>query len=146
MDLLFNLFEHLGILFEEGSRGFTTLADPLVLVAVPCTGPLDDIQFGGYIKDTAYRVDTLCVDDVEFGDAERRCNFVFDHFHFDTVAVFFAVFLQGLYASDIETNRGVELEGVTTGGGLRVAVHDTNFLTKLVDEDNCGVGLAHHGG
>ena len=49
-------------------------------------------------------------------------------------------------ATDIEPNRSIELQGITTGGGLRITEHHTDLLTKLVDEDNGGVGLIDRSG
>ena len=44
--------------------------------------------------------------------------------------------------SDIHPDRGVELEGVTPRGGLRVAKHDANLHPDLIDEDDCRMGFA----
>ena len=54
--------------------------------------------------------------------------------------------LQALHAADVDAHRRIILQGTAAGGHLRVAVHDTHFLTQLVDEHAHGVGLADDAG
>src|SRR3546814_7953657 len=49
--------------------------------------------------------------------------------------------LQRLDASHVETDRGIELQGPTTRGGLRRAEHHADLLAQLVDEDRGGAGV-----
>ena len=54
--------------------------------------------------------------------------------------------LDSTYLADVEANRSVELQRVTTRGGLWVAEHHADLLAKLVDEDTGGVGLVDSSG
>ena len=54
-------------------------------------------------------------------------------------------FLYGSGLADVQTHTGIELQGITTGGGFWIAEHDTNLLTQLVDEDAGGIGLGYGG-
>jgi predicted outer membrane repeat protein len=48
--------------------------------------------------------------------------------------------LEGLDAADVEAHRGVELECLAAGRGLRAAEEHTDLLAELVDEDHRGAG------
>ena len=43
-------------------------------------------------------------------------------------------------AADVEPERGVELERLAAGGGLRIAEHDADLLAQLIDEHHRAVG------
>ena len=57
------------------------------------------------------------------------------------VAVCFVAVLEVLSLSDIHTDGCIELQCLTAGRDLRVAVHDADLFTELVDEHNNTVGL-----
>ena len=44
-------------------------------------------------------------------------------------------------AADVQAHGCVEFEGVAAGGGFRIAEHDADFLTKLVDENAACAGF-----
>ena len=67
-------------------------------------------------------------------------HLVLDHFDAGLVADDFFAGLDGADAADVEAHRGVELERVAAGGGLRVAEHHADLHADLVDEDDHGVG------
>ena len=50
--------------------------------------------------------------------------------------------LQAFHAADVDTHRGIILQGAAAGGDLRAAVDDAHLLAQLVDEDADRVGLA----
>src|SRR3546814_5981189 len=54
--------------------------------------------------------------------------------------------LDGGEAADVEADRGIELQRMAAGGGLRVAEHHTDLHADLVDEDHHGVRLGDRGG
>ena len=49
-------------------------------------------------------------------------------------------------AADVQTHGCVELEGVAAGGCFRIAEHNADFLTQLVDENAAGAGFGDVGG
>ena len=59
-----------------------------------------------------------------------------------TVADDLAALLQCLDTAYIHTDGRVELQCTATGRSLRIAEHDTDLFTQLVDKDHGTVGLA----
>ena len=132
----------LGVLLQPGDRVVAALADVVALVAVP--GALADHHAGflRQIQQAAQGADAAAEEDVELGDAEGRRHLVLGHLHLGPDAVFLGAALEGLDAADVEPHRGVELEGVAAGGGLRIAVGDADLLAQLVEEDHRAARLA----
>ena len=97
-------------------------------------------MFDSKVHQLAIAVDTLTVKDLEFGLLKRRCYFVFNHLNPGFITNNFIAILDRTYTTDIQSHRGVKLQGITTGGGFRVAKHYTNFHTNLVNKDNQAVG------
>ena len=118
------------------------MADVVALVAVPSAFTYDDAVFFGEVQKAANRANSAAKQDVEFGNAEGRSHLVLGHLHLRANAEFFGAALEGLNASDVQAHGGVELQGVTTGGGFGVAVGHANLLTQLVQEDHGATGLA----
>src|SRR3546814_20262237 len=54
--------------------------------------------------------------------------------------------LDGADAPDVETDRGIELQGMAAGRGLGIAEHPADLHADLVDEDDQGVGLGDRRG
>src|SRR4029078_7076581 len=81
---------------------------------------------------------TRAVVDLEVGLAERWRALVLDDLDLALAADRLVAALDRFLAPDVEAHRAVELEGVATGRGLRVAVHDADLLAKLIDEDDDG--------
>src|ERR1700748_787927 len=72
---------------------------------------------------------------IEFDNLERRSNFVFYNFHFHAVTDnIVGSFFDLANTTDIEANRSIELQRVTTGCCFRVSEHNTDLFAKLVDE------------
>ena len=88
-------------------------------------------------------VDALAVHDLEFGLLERRRHLVLDDFYAGFVTHHFVAILHCADAADVQTHGGVELQGVTAGGGFRRAEHHTDLHTNLVDEHHQAVGVLH---
>ena len=82
---------------------------------------------------------------VKLGLLERRGHLVLDHLHFYVIAQGIVPVLDLRGATDVQPHGSVELEGVAAGGGFRIAEHDANLLTQLVDEDAAGVGFGDVG-
>ena len=99
---------------------------------MPCaSAELDDLALAG---------DALAVHDLELRLAERRRHLVLHHLDAGHVADDFLAVLDRADAADVEAHRGVELQRVAAGGGLRVAEHHADLHADLVDEDDDGVG------
>ena len=54
----------------------------------------------------------------------------------------FLAVLDGANPSDVDANRRVEFKGVATRCCFRIAKHDTDLHTDLVDKNNRGHGLS----
>src|SRR5690606_10963571 len=90
--------------------------------------------------------DSHTVHNVELGLLERRCHLVLDYLDSGAVTNGIGSLFEGLNAANIEAHRSVELERLTTGGGLRTAEEYTDLFTQLVNEDSRGLGLVQHTG
>ncbi|MNC21887.1 hypothetical protein D3C75_698740 [compost metagenome] len=72
----------------------------------------------------------------------KRCsNFIFNDFNAGFTPHHVITIFHCANTTDIQTDRSVELQRVTTGSGFWVTKHHTNFHTNLVDEDKQGIGL-----
>ena len=80
------------------------------------------------------------------GQLEGRGHLVLHHLDLGLVADHLVALLDRAGAADVQAHRGVELEGVTAGGGLRAAEHDADLHADLVDEDDDAVGALDVGG
>ena len=86
--------------------------------------------------------DALTIHDVKDRFLEGRRYLVLDDLGTGTVADDFRSILDGLHPADINTHRGVELQGITARRRFGIAEHDADLLAQLVDEDTRRVGLA----
>lgn len=73
------------VFFQPNAYIVFTLADFCAVVAVPCTGFLNDVMFDAQVNQFAFPADAFTVKNIEFGLTERRRNFVFDDFDFGFV-------------------------------------------------------------
>ena len=107
---------------------------------------MDNILFHGQVQQRSLRADPFPVDDVEFSDPERRGHLVFDHLHLGPVADDLRAVLQLLSLADVQPHGGVELQGAAAGRRLRIAVHDADLFTQLVDKDRDAARLVDRAG
>src|SRR6185503_20244607 len=126
-DLLFDLLSHGRVLPEEVAAVVLALAEPVAAVDVPGAGFLDHAVDHAQLQHFALARDALAVQDVEFGVAEGRRDLVLHHLDARLRADHFLALLDGADAADVHAHRGVELERVAAGGGLRVAEHDADL-------------------
>src|SRR5213594_1462641 len=131
-----DLRRDLGMLAQEVARVLAALADAIAAESVPGAGLLDDALLGRDVDQLSLLGDAGAVQDVELRLAERRRHLVLHHLHLGAAADHLVAVLDGAEAADVEPDRGVELERVAAGGGLRVAEHDTDLHADLVDEDD----------
>ena len=88
----------------------------------------------------------LTVQNVEFGIHERRCHFVFYNTHPCAVSHDILAVLNGADATDIKPDRGIELQRISPGSGLRISEYHPDFHAYLVDKNNDCTGLADSAG
>ena len=88
-------------------------------------------------------VDALTVHDLEFCLPERRRYLVLDDFYAGFVAHHLVAVFHRTDTANIKAHRGVEFQGVTTGGGLGATEHNANLHTDLVDEHHQAIGVLH---
>src|SRR5438067_2934332 len=149
-ELLVKLALHVGedlrMQLEKVARVLAALPDALAAVAEPGAALLDDVVLHRQIEQVSLAGDALAIKDVELDLAEWRRHLVLHHLHPRAIADHRLAVLDGADPADVEPLRGVELERVAAGGGLRVAEHHADLHADLVDEDDGGVGLADGGG
>ena len=138
----FQLFCKFRIVLNALFGSIAALSQFGIVVTVPGTALLDDAQFSTQIDDFAAAGNTFTKHDVEFSFAERRSNFVLYYFHAYLVTDHFFSVFQLVGTPDVQTYGSIEFQGVTAGGCFRIAEHDTDFLTQLIDEDTGGIGFA----
>ncbi len=107
---------------------------------------MNDFEFCGEVEHISGSGDAFIEHDIELRGAEGRRNFVFNNLDTGAIADDFITHFDRLDAAHIEPNGGVELKGIPSGGGLGVAEHHTDFLAKLVGEDDSGLGLVDGAG
>ena len=91
-------------------------------------------------------IDARAIHDLEFGLFKWRRYFVLNHLNPSFITYDLVPLLDRTNAANVETNRRIKLEGVTTGCGLRASKHHTDLHTNLVDENNKAVGLLNGAG
>src|SRR5688572_22451337 len=135
-DFDFDLGGEVGVLFDEQFGVLTALAEADVAVGEPGTGLLDDLVLDADVEELAGLGDAFAVADVELRLPEGCGHLVLDDLHLDARADHFLAFFDLVRAADVQAHGRIELESPAAGGGLRVAEHDTNFFTNLVDENH----------
>ncbi len=140
-EFVLDLGEHLHVLFQEITGVVATLAESLAVVAVPSPGLVDDVRLDGEVEHVTAAADALTEEDIELADLERRGHLVLDDLDPRAVADGLVADLDRADAADIEALRGVELQGIAAGGGLRAAEHHADLHADLVDEEERGVAL-----
>ena len=73
---VFDLAANVGVFLQENPRIFAALAEAFVLVRNPGAGFFEQAFGDAEINQIAFARDAFAVDDVEFGFAERRGDFV----------------------------------------------------------------------
>src|SRR5690606_33850738 len=137
-DLLLDLDGELGVVPQEAASVFLALAELVPLVGEPGTGLAHDPVLHAEVDEPALPGDAPAVEDVELGLLERRGHLVLDDLGARAVADRLGALLEGLDAADVDTHRGVELQRLAAGGGLRGAEEHPDLLAQLVDEDRRG--------
>ena len=105
-------------------------------IAEPGAATGDDLVHHAQIENVSLIADAPIVHHVEFGDAERRGDFVFDHLGPYSLTHDILTVFQLPNAADVDAAGTVELQRPTTRGCFRTAKHNANLFTNLVDEDH----------
>ena len=100
------------------------MTESFAIVLQEGSGFVHDTILDGEVENVTNFRNALVIHDVKFGGAERRSNFVFDDFNFSAVTGDIVTFFDLTDSSNIETNRGVELESVAAGRGFWIAEHE----------------------
>ena len=83
--------------------------------------------------------------DIELCLAEWRSHLVFYNFHTHLVSLDLVTIFQLSNTTDIQTDRSIEFQCVTTCRRFRVSEHYTDLITQLVDEDTGRIRLIDRG-
>src|SRR5271165_1060159 len=145
-DLVLELFGQLRMLLEIGFGVLAALADARLAIGIPRARLADDVLLQADVDERTGAADAFAVRDVELSDFERRRDLVLDHFDARARADDVSADFDGLQLADVQTHRRVELERAAAAGGFRVAEHDADLLTDLVDEHHRRLGLADRRG
>src|SRR5690606_10670379 len=116
--------------------------DALFAVAVPGAGLLDQLGFHAHVDQFAFAADAFAIQDLGDDLLERRRQLVLDDLDLGLVADDLVALLDRADTTDVQTDRGVELQGVAAGGHFRALArhHHADLVTQLVDEHHQGVG------
>ena len=117
------------------------MPDALVAYGEPAATLVDEFQLYCKIDHLTPFGDAFAVHNIEISLFEGRRAFILDDLGACTVANDLGAVFDGLCAADVDTDRSIELQRVAAGCRLRVAVHDSDFHTQLVDEDHDAVCL-----
>src|SRR5699024_5957778 len=118
-----------------------------VAVGEPVAALLDGSQLHCQVQNLANLADSFPEHNVKLCFLEGRCHLVLDHFGPGAVSDKVAAgILQALNTADINTDTGIIFQSPAACGDFRVAIDNAHLLTKLVDKDTDGVGLADNAG
>src|SRR5262249_52483787 len=127
-NLALDLLEQFLVVIEEDLGVFAALTELHVAVAEPGALLFDDVVFAGEVDHVGGAADAAVEHDVEHGLAEGRGDFVLNYAGLDLVAGHAVALLDRGDAADVDTDRAVEFQGATAGGGLGIAEHDADLL------------------
>src|SRR6266446_482083 len=142
----FELFANVFVFLQEDAGVIAALAHALAAKADPRTALFEQAFFDTEVDQVAFAGDTFTVENVEFGFAEGRGDFVLHHFAAGARTDDAVAFLDGLNAANVQANGSVELQRAAAGGGFRVTEHHADLFADLVDEDEAGARLGDDGG
>ena len=145
-DLLANFLEQFRIVFQQLDDPLAALAQAKFAIGEPGAALLDKAVQHTQVEDVTLDRNPLVEDDIELDLAEGGCDLVLDDRHLGLVADDLVTLLDLSDASDVEPDRGIELERPPAGRRLGVAEHDADLLANLVDEDDAGSRLADDAG
>jgi len=77
--------------------------------------------------------------DVELGNPEGRSHLVLLDARTNPIAYDLALILDGFGSTHIDPHRCIELEGIATTGGFRIAEQHADLHAELVGKDDGGV-------
>ena len=134
------------IVLHELTDSLDSLADLVSFIGEPGAGLIDDIVLHRQIDDLIKMGNSLSVDHIYRCGLEGRRNLVLDDFDLHDIAVSILAVLQRFTAADIQTHAGVELQGTAARGCLRIAEHNADLFTQLVDKNRRAAGTVHDTG
>src|SRR5690606_14384026 len=108
-----------------------------VTITKPRTTFFNDFIFNAQVEDFTNTRDSFSVHNVKLRCFKWRSNFVFDNFYSGFITRSLAIASFNLSrSSNVQTNRGVKLQGITSSCCLRISEHHPDLFTKLVDKYN----------
>src|SRR5690606_17443067 len=114
----FDFAHHLRIFAQEVLGILTSLTKTLRIVGEPGTRLLDDASLDAEIDDLTRLGDALPIHDVEFDLLEGRSQLVLHHLDAGLVAHHLVAILDRADATNIQTDRSIELQRITARGRL----------------------------
>src|SRR5690606_30728013 len=93
------------------------------------------------VDERALARDANTVQNVKLGLLEGRRHFVLHDLDTGAVADCLCTIFERLNATNVKTNRGVELQSLAAGRGLGATEEHTDLLAQLVNKDRGGLRL-----
>src|SRR6185503_15526204 len=134
-----NLAQDLGIVFQRLLRVLPSLAQALAFIRKPGATLFDRTLDHRQIEQIAFTRNAFAIHDVKLTLAERRRHFVLRHFYFRAIAGHTIAVFDRTDTTNIESQRGIELERATAGRRLGITKHHSDLLADLIDKDEAGV-------
>src|SRR5262249_13150785 len=145
-DLLLDFGANFLVILQELLGVLAALAKPFAIVREPCTALLNNVLLGADIDDAAFLGNAFAIHNIDIRLLKRRRDFVLYNLDLRAVADDVVALFDRLHAANVKTNAGVEFEGASARRRLRIAEHDANLLTQLVNEDRDRFRLADRSG
>ena len=114
----FYLRGHFRMILQVLDRVVAALSYALFLVRVPCTRFLHELMCDAHVHEPAEAVDALPEVDIELHDFEGRGALVLHDLDFRLVRIRFVAVFERLNAANIEPDRGVKLESISSSCSL----------------------------
>ena len=118
---------------------FRSLTDFFIIVGVPSTRFFDDIQISRNLNQLTCLRNAFSVHDFYKGFLEWRSNLIFNNLDlgfFTNIGILLITSSLDLsIATDIQTDRSIELQCTATWCCFRITKHNANFFTQLVNEN-----------
>src|ERR1022692_1222802 len=138
-NLAFDVARDFRMLLQEVAGIVLALSDAFALVAVPRAGFFHQIVQHTELDELAFLGDAGAVQERELGLAERRRLLVLDDFDASQRSDHFLATLDRADAPNVQAHGRIEFQRVAAGGGFRIAEHDADLHSDLIDEYHDGV-------
>src|SRR5215217_3348658 len=129
------------MLFEIESGVVAPLTNAFTAIGKPGTTLLDNLTLHGQVEQLASSANPIPIHNIKFHLPKGGGNLIFDDFHTCPVADHLLPALDGIQATNIQPDRSIEFERVSTRRRFWIAKEHADLLPYLVDENNARFGF-----